>query len=68
MSSAVSFPPTYVTRYADILLVSSNFQKLYDSGRWLLLPETSIIEEYHKRRNGREFPNIAVCTIWCFLP
>ncbi|GLB35619.1 hypothetical protein LshimejAT787_0211840 [Lyophyllum shimeji] len=47
------------SRY-NIFFLSSKFRSLYDKQRWLLFPETRIIDEYHAAKDkGREnFPKI----------
>ena len=46
--------------------VSSKFHKLFDSNRWLLLPETSIIKTYYNAKN-KKFPDIDVRTVLYFI-
>jgi hypothetical protein len=67
MLSAVRFPTQCIFFTLTSVLVSSKFYKLFDSSRWLLLPETSIINAYRDARN-KKFPIIDVRTIlYCFI-
>ena len=51
----------YSWRFTYIHAVSSKFRTLFDSGRWLLLPETSIIDIYDNAiKNEQKFPIVDV--------
>ena len=51
----------YSWGFAYVHPVSSKFRTLFDSGRWLLLPETSIIDIYDDAmKNEQKFPIIDV--------
>ena len=51
----------YSWGFAYIHVVSSKFRTLFDSGRWLLLPETSIIDIYDDAiKKEQKFPIIDV--------
>ncbi|KAF8621254.1 hypothetical protein AX15_007915 [Amanita polypyramis BW_CC] len=40
--------------------VSIKLHRAFDSAKWLLLPETSIIDTYYNARSMSKFPNIEV--------
>jgi hypothetical protein len=60
------FPSQCIFFTLASVLVSSKFHKLFDSSRWLLLPETSIINAYHNARN-KKFHIIDVRTMLYFI-
>ena len=55
---------------ADVHSVSPKFRKAFDANKWLLLPETRILDAYYNATNPDEFPNINVynpfhCSVLC---
>ena len=45
---------------ADVRSVSPKFHRAFDTNKWLLLPETRILNAYHNVTNPDEFPSINV--------
>ena len=43
-----------------LFLVSAKFHRLFDVNKWLLLPDTSIIDQYYNVRHLRKIPDIQV--------
>ena len=48
----------------NICLVSPKFYKAFDANKWLLLPETRIIDVYYNAKNTGAFPAIDVCNFF----
>jgi hypothetical protein len=42
------------------LLVSAKFHRLFDTDKWLLLPEPHIIDKFHEGIDTEMFPKIKV--------
>ena len=49
---------------ADVHSVSSKFHKAFDVSKWLLLPETWIIDAYYNATSSHKFPNIEECNLF----
>ena len=49
---------------ANVRLVSPKFHAAFDADKWLLLPETRIIDVYYNARDAGKFPTIDVCNFF----